>query len=84
MDPYAMVVDRSPGSLCTQNFECRSKHCSKSDGVCTVLSSKDSSQSSPPLTTCQEHTDCNVNYYCAEAATVLKSAEYALVDLQKN
>lgn len=61
MDPYARVVERNPGNTCTQHYECKSKHCSMQAGVCSV----------PDKITkmsCSEHSQCNVGYYCADAA----------------
>lgn len=48
-----------------------------------MLPSKEPSQSLPPLTTCLQHTDCNVGHYCAEATTVLGDNLYALLDSDK-
>jgi len=41
MDPFAQIVDRNPGNICTQNYECRSKYCSMQEGLCKVPSSDD-------------------------------------------
>ena len=64
MDPYSRVVDRNPGNKCTQNYQCKSKHCSKQDGVCTVPL-----KPVETLTTCTDHAQCNVGYYCGVAAS---------------
>lgn len=57
MDPYAQVVNREPGAICTQHFECKSKYCSMQRGVCSVQPNQELS--------CQVDSDCDVGMFCA-------------------
>ena len=68
MDPYAKVVNRNPGNTCTQHYECRSKHCSKQRGVCSIPETQTAAETLP---SCTEHADCEIGQYCADAALVI-------------